>query len=79
MLDKRSAGVITFTARVGERFGTGLTEVSEMAHKKLSGLMLKISRLLAPPIHPRVTKGVSPLALRRLISRAGRGDAVRSA
>lgn len=55
-----------------------LTEVSKTAQKKVSGLMLKISRLLAPPIHPRVSTVAVPSAL-RLISRAGRGGAPRSA
>jgi len=35
-----------------------LSEVSETARKKVSGLMLKIARLLTPPIHPRVSTGV---------------------
>lgn len=55
-----------------------LTEVSKTAQKKVSGLMLKISRLLAPPIHPRVSTVAVPSAL-RLISRAGRDGALRSA
>ena len=55
-----------------------VTEVSKTAQKKVSGLMLKISRLLTPPIHPRVATGVVLPAL-RLITGAGRGDAVRSA
>ena len=55
-----------------------MTEVSKTAQKKVSGLMLKISRLLTPPIHPRVATGVVLPAL-RLITGAGRGDAVRSA
>ena len=55
-----------------------LSEVSETAKKKVSGLMLKIARLLTPPIHPRVSAGVVLPAL-RLITRAGRGDAIRSA
>lgn len=55
-----------------------LTEVSKTAEKKVSGLMLKISRLLAPPIHPRVPTSV-PLPSLRLIIGAGRGDALRSA
>ena len=53
-----------------------LSEVSETARKKVSGLMLKIARLLTPPIHPRVAKGV---VLPALITGAGRGDAIRSA
>src|SRR5918997_5338014 len=64
------------TCRLDER---GLLQrVSKMAQKKVSGLMLKISRLLAPPIHPRVSTVAVPSAL-RLISRAGRGGALRSA
>ena len=55
-----------------------MSEVSETARKKVSGLMLKIARLLTPPIHPRVATGVVLPAL-RLITRAGRGDAIRSA
>jgi hypothetical protein len=55
-----------------------LSEVSKTARKKVSGLMLKISRLLTPPIHPRVATGVVLPAL-RLITWAGRGDAIRSA
>jgi hypothetical protein len=55
-----------------------LKEVSKTAQKKVSGLMLKISRLLAPPIHPRVSTVAVPSAL-RLISRAGRDGALRSA
>jgi hypothetical protein len=49
-----------------------------MAQKKVSGLMLKISRLLAPPIHPRVSTVAAPPAL-RLISLAGRDGVLRSA
>jgi len=49
-----------------------------MAQKKVSGLMLKISRLLAPPIHPRVATVAVPSAL-RLISLAGRDGVLRSA
>jgi len=41
-----------------------LTEVSKTAQKKVSGLMLKIARLLAPPIHPRVSTVAVPSALR---------------
>ena len=55
-----------------------LKRVSKTAHRKVSGLMLKISRLLAPPIHPRVSTVAVPPAL-RLISRAGRDGALRSA
>ena len=55
-----------------------MSEVSETAHRKVSGLMLKIARLLTPPIHPRVATGVGLPAL-RLITGAGRGDAIRSA
>jgi hypothetical protein len=55
-----------------------LRKVSKTAHREVSGLMLKISRLLAPPIHPRVSTVAVPSAL-RLISRAGRGGALRSA
>ncbi|MBD0253142.1 MAG: hypothetical protein ICV31_01425 [Rubrobacter sp.] len=52
--------------------------VSKTAYRKVSGLMLKISRLLAPPIHPRVPTVAVPSAL-RLISRAGRGGTLRFA
>src|SRR5919109_327241 len=52
-----------------------LTEVSETARKKVSGLMLKIARLLTPPIHPRVSTGVVLPAL-RLITGAGRSEAM---
>jgi hypothetical protein len=55
-----------------------LTAVSKTAQKKVSGLMLKISRLLAPPIHPRVSTVAVPSAL-RLISLAGRDGVLRSA
>ncbi|WP_166178220.1 hypothetical protein [Rubrobacter tropicus] len=55
-----------------------MTEVCKKAVKKVSGLMLKISRLLAPPIHPRVPTGVV-LPSQRLITRAGRGVALQSA
>jgi len=55
-----------------------LRRVSKMAQKKVSGLMLKISRLLAPPIHPRVSTVAVPSAL-RLISLAGRDGSLRSA
>src|SRR5688572_32782894 len=56
-----------------------LSEVSETARRKrISGLMLKISRLLAPPIHPRVSTVAGPSAL-RLISLAGRDGVLRSA
>jgi hypothetical protein len=64
------------TCELGER-GL-LTRVSKMAQKKVSGLMLKISRLLAPPIHPRVATVAAPSAL-RLISLAGRDGVLRSA
>ncbi|CAA9428528.1 hypothetical protein AVDCRST_MAG82-1931 [uncultured Rubrobacteraceae bacterium] len=56
-----------------------LSEVSETTRRKrISGLMLKISRLLAPPIHPRVSTVAVPSAL-RLISLAGRDGVLRSA
>ncbi|MDQ3589751.1 MAG: hypothetical protein M3392_05860 [Actinomycetota bacterium] len=55
-----------------------MSDVSETARKKVSGLMLKIARLLTPPIHPRVPTGVVLPAL-GLITGAGRGDAIRSA
>jgi hypothetical protein len=64
------------TCRLDER---GLLQrVSKTAQKKVSGLMLKISRLLAPPIHPRVSTVAVPSAL-RLISLAGRDGSLRSA
>ena len=76
-LDKASTGVQPFThLRESER-GI-LSQVSKTTWKKVSGLMLKSARLLTPPIHPRVSTGVVPSAL-RLITRAGRGDAIRSA
>ena len=55
-----------------------LRKISKTVHRKVSGLMLKISRLLAPPIHPRVSTVAVPSAL-RLIIRAGRDGALRSA
>jgi hypothetical protein len=64
------------TCRLDER--GFLKRVSKTAQKKVSGLMLKISRLLAPPIHPRVSTVAVPSAL-RLISLAGRDGVLRSA
>jgi hypothetical protein len=62
-----------------ERVRNALSEVSETARRKrISGLMLKISRLLTPPIHPRVSTVAVPSAL-RLISLAGRDGVLRSA
>ncbi len=55
-----------------------LSEVSETADRKVSGLMLKILRLLTPPIHPRVPTPVVLPALRLIIG-AGRVDVLRSA
>jgi len=55
-----------------------LTEVSKTAQKKVSGLMLKILRLLTPPIHPRVPSLAVPSAPRLIIG-AGRGGALRLA
>ncbi len=77
-LDKRIQIVIGLPNLQASERGV-LSEVSETARKKVSGLMLKIARLLTPPIHPRVSTGVVLSALPRLITRAGRGDAIRSA
>lgn len=46
---------------------------------EISGLKLEAARLLTPPIHPRVPTEAVPLALRRLISRAGRDGVIRFA
>ncbi|HLL40375.1 MAG TPA: hypothetical protein VK357_12025 [Rubrobacteraceae bacterium] len=46
---------------------------------EISGLRLDVADLLTPPIHPRVPTQSVPLPLRRLISRAGRDGAFRSA
>jgi hypothetical protein len=69
---------VTFQPTCGLDERGYVKEVSKTAQKKVSGLMLKISRLLAPPIHPRVSTVAVPSAL-RLISRAGRDGALRSA
>ncbi len=76
-LDKRIQSVIGLPNLQASERGV-LSEVSETARKKVSGLMLKIARLLTPPIHPRVSTLVVLPAL-RLITGAGRGDAIRSA
>ena len=55
-----------------------LIEILQTAKERVSGLMLESSRLLAPPIHPRVPTSVA-LPSPRLITRAGRGVALRSA
>jgi hypothetical protein len=55
-----------------------LLGVSEAEQIEVSGSKLEAARLLTPPIHPRVATGVVLPAL-RLITRAGRGDAIRSA
>ncbi|MDP8950659.1 MAG: hypothetical protein M3N18_00155 [Actinomycetota bacterium] len=53
--------------------------VSECRQIEISGLKLDVARMLTPPIHPRVPTNAVPTALRRLISRAGRDGAIRSA
>lgn len=69
---------VTLHPTCGRMNEDALSEVSETAQRKVSGLMLKISRLLAPPIHPRVSTVAVPSAL-RLISLAGRDGVLRSA
>jgi hypothetical protein len=46
---------------------------------EISGLKLDAAHLLTPPIHPRVPTEDVPLALRRLISQAGRDNVIRFA
>ncbi|MDP8972325.1 MAG: hypothetical protein M3N45_03930 [Actinomycetota bacterium] len=53
--------------------------VSEGRQIEISGLKLDAAHLLTPPIHPRVPTQAVPLALRRLISRAGWDGITRSA
>ena len=66
-------------ARTCRRVSEGLLlGVSEAERIEVSGSKLEAACLLTPPIHPRVAKGVALPAL-RLITRAGRGDAIRSA
>ena len=66
-------------ARTCRRVSEGLLSgVSEAEHREVSGAGLGTTRLLTPPIHPRVATGVVLPAL-RLITWAGRGDAIRSA
>jgi hypothetical protein len=60
---------------VNEELLLGVFEAEQI---DVSGMKLEFARLLTPPIHPRVSTGVVSSAL-RLITRAGRGDAVRSA
>jgi hypothetical protein len=55
-----------------------LLGVSEAEQIEVSGAKLEAARLLTPPIHPRVATLVVLPAL-RLITWAGRGDAIRSA
>lgn len=59
--------------------GRLLLGVSEGRQIEISGLKLDAAHLLTPPIHPRVPTESVPPALRRLISRAGRDGAIRSA
>ena len=66
-------------ARTCRRVSEGLLlGVSEAEQIEVSGAKLEAARLLTPPIHPRVATGVVLPAL-RLITWAGRGDAIRSA
>ena len=66
-------------ARTCRRVSEGLLlGVSEGRQIEISGAKLEAARLLTPPIHPRVATGVVLPAL-RLITGAGRGDAIRSA
>ncbi|MBV9455778.1 MAG: hypothetical protein JOZ19_16945 [Rubrobacter sp.] len=56
-----------------------MTGVSEGKQIEVSGLKPGAAHMLTPPIHPRVPTQAVPIALRLLISRAGRGGAIRSA
>ncbi|HZB81372.1 MAG TPA: hypothetical protein VE288_00810 [Rubrobacteraceae bacterium] len=56
-----------------------MIRVSEGRQIEISGLKLDAAHLLTPPIHPRVPTQAVLVAQRRLISRAGRGSAIRSA
>ena len=73
--------VHTLVALEGERAGRLLNGVSEKQIEAAGHEPVAV--WLAPPIHPRVAKGVVPSALvacsLRLITRAGRGGAARSA
>jgi hypothetical protein len=65
----------TTSRRVSEGLLLGVSEAEQI---DISGMRLEATRLLTPPIHPRVSTGVVLPAL-RLITGAGRGDAIRSA
>ncbi|MEJ7818913.1 MAG: hypothetical protein WKF44_01275 [Rubrobacteraceae bacterium] len=56
-----------------------MLEVLKNRQIEISGLKLDAAFMLAPPIHPRVPTVAVPVALRRLISRAGRDGITRSA
>ena len=67
------------SARTCRRVSEGLLSgVSEAEQIEVWGAKLEAARLLTPPIHPRVATLVVLPAL-RLITWAGRGDAIRSA
>ena len=71
----------TLVELAGERAGRLLSGVSEKQIETAGHEPAAV--WLAPPIHPRVAKGVVPSApvanALRLITRAGRGDTARSA
>lgn len=63
-------------SRVSEGLLLGVSEGSQL---EISGLKREVASLLTPPIHPRVPTLAVPVAIRRLISRAGRDGIIRSA